>query len=49
MTQTHSVGEILDCLEAVAGQAERVSVGVVVESLGNRGYGAVLMVPVARR
>lgn len=46
MNQPHSVGEILDCLEAVAGQSDRVSVGVIVESLGNRGYGAILMVPV---
>jgi hypothetical protein len=46
MNQPHSVGEILDCLDEVAGKRDRVSVGAIVESFGNRSYGAILMIPV---
>jgi hypothetical protein len=46
MHEPHSVGEILDCLDGLAVESERVSLGAVVESFGHRGYGAVLMVPV---
>jgi hypothetical protein len=45
MNEPHSVGEILDCLDELSRQSERVSVGAVVESFGNRSYGPVLIVP----
>jgi len=45
MDKPHSVGEILDCLDELAGQEDHVSVGAIVESFGNRSYGPALMVP----
>ena len=45
MKQPHKVGEILDCLEKMAGQNESVSVEDVVESFGRRSFGPVIMIP----
>lgn len=44
-TEPHSVGEILDCLEAVAEEHQRVSVGDVLDAIGSRSYGPFLMIP----
>lgn len=46
MNQPHSVCEILDCIDEVARQHDRVSVDAIVESFGHRSYGAVLLMPV---
>lgn len=43
--QPHSVGEILDNLERLAGEQAEVSIGAIVESFGQRSYGACLLVP----
>lgn len=45
MNKPHSVGEILDSLEDTASRREKVSVGTIVESFGNRSYGPCLLVP----
>lgn len=45
MNDPHSVGEILDCLDELAGQRDEVSIGAIVGSFGNRSYGPALMVP----
>jgi len=45
MQEPHSVGEILDVLDALSKERERVSLGEIVESFGNRSYGPVLMIP----
>jgi hypothetical protein len=40
-----SVGDILDRLEQLAKDEDEVSLGAVVEALGNRGHGPFLMIP----
>lgn len=40
-----SVGDVLDRLEALAREGDRVSLGHVVESLGNRSHGPLLLIP----
>ncbi len=42
--EPHSVGEILDTIEALACDRDRVTVGDVVEALGSRGFGPLLIV-----
>lgn len=45
MSTPHSVGEILDSLEETTSRRDKVSVGTIVESFGNRSYGPCLLVP----
>ncbi len=44
-TDPHSVGEILDCLDEVADEHEKVSIGDILDAIGNRSYGPALMIP----
>lgn len=44
-TTPHSVGDILDCLEELAGHAEHVSVSDVMGAFGTRTFGPAIMVP----
>lgn len=41
----HSVCEILDCLDEVADEHDKVSIENVVEAIGSRSYGPFLLVP----
>ncbi len=41
----HSIGDILDGLDRLAGEQDRVSLGDAVEAFGNRSYGPFLLVP----
>lgn len=41
----HSVGEILDCLDEVAKEHRKVSIGDILDAIGNRSYGPALMIP----
>lgn len=41
----HTVGEILDCLDEVAEERDRVSVEDIVSAIGSRSYGPFLLLP----
>ena len=41
----HSIGDILDQLEGLADEQDRVSLGDALEAFGNRSYGPFLLVP----
>ncbi|MGB3167051.1 MAG: exopolysaccharide biosynthesis protein [Alteraurantiacibacter sp.] len=41
----HSVGDILDCLDALADECGEVSVGRIMDAFGTRTYGPAIMVP----
>ncbi|AKM10687.1 exopolysaccharide biosynthesis protein [Croceicoccus naphthovorans] len=41
----HSVCEILDCLDEVADEHDKVSVGDVLDAIGSRSYGPFLLIP----
>lgn len=40
-----SIGDILDCLEQVAAEEERVTLGKTVEAFGSRSHGPFLLIP----
>ncbi|MDR6788673.1 hypothetical protein J2Y58_002033 [Sphingomonas sp. BE138] len=42
--EPHSVGDILDAVEKLADERDRIAVGDVVEALGSRGFGPFLVV-----
>jgi len=44
-TDPQSVGEILDCLDKAAQENDTVSIGDVLDAIGNRSYGPFLLVP----
>jgi len=44
-TNPHSVGEILDCLDEVAREHDRVSISDIADAVGSRSYGPFLLVP----
>lgn len=44
MGEPHSVDDILDSVEQLAGKGDRVAVGDVIEALGSRGFGPFLVI-----
>ena len=43
--QVQSIGDILDRIDGLAGDGDEVSLGAVIEALGNRSYGPFLLIP----
>ena len=43
--EIHSVGEILDMLRSLADRQDKVSIGDVLDTIGDRSYGPAMMLP----